>query len=113
MFIVADITDYPGLKKAHKAYGKSVDELKREVAIHNPIDRIKPLVDARVPILLIHGDKDRKVPMAKHSSVLAKRYAALGGDVKFIVLPGKGHDLIPELLENEELVSFIAARALS
>ncbi len=110
VFPVADITRYPGLQKAHKAYGKTVAELKQELALHNPIERLKPLAAARVPILLVHGDRDSQVPLSQHSAVVAKRYAALGGDVKLIVLPGKGHDLIPEVLENEQLIAFIEAR---
>jgi dipeptidyl aminopeptidase/acylaminoacyl peptidase len=111
VFPVADITRYPGLQKAHKAYGKTVAQLKEDLALHNPVQRLKPLADAHVPILLVHGDKDSQVPLSQHSAVVAKRYAALGGDIKLVVLPGKGHDLIPEVLENDQLVAFIEARA--
>jgi hypothetical protein len=112
IFAVADITRYPGLQHVQEAYGKTVPELTQELALHNPVERLKPLAEARVPIFLLHGDKDHKIPLGRHSAVLAKRYAALGGDVRLIVLPGKAHDLTPEVLENDELLAFVTERSL-
>jgi pimeloyl-ACP methyl ester carboxylesterase len=112
IFTVADVAHYPGLQRVQKAYGRTLAELKREMPLLNPIERLKPLADARVPIFLLHGEKDHMVPLSRHSAVLVKRYVALGGNVRLIVLPDKAHELTPEFLEHEELVAFVTERAL-
>ena len=56
----------------------------------SPIDLLEPLAKAKVPILLVCGDKDHAVPYEENDAILEKRYKALGGDVKVIV-EKKGH----------------------
>ncbi len=59
---------------------------------------------ARMPVLIIHGEKDRTVPIA-YSERLHEALQAAGGNVEFIRVPGKGHDntiiegLEPNVLE--------------
>ena len=57
----------------------------------NPVDRLKPLADARVPLLLVYGDGDKTVPHRENSEVVHDRYRALGGPVERIVKPGVDH----------------------
>ena len=57
----------------------------------NPVDRLKPSADAKVPILLVYGDGDRTVPHLENSEVVYERYRALGGPVDRIVKPGADH----------------------
>jgi pimeloyl-ACP methyl ester carboxylesterase len=57
----------------------------------NPVDRLKRLADAKVPILLVYGDKDRSVPHLENSEVVYDRYKALGGPVERVVKPGADH----------------------
>ena len=56
----------------------------------SPIDLLEPLAKAKVPILLVCGDKDHAVLYEENDAILEKRYKALGGPVKVIV-EKKGH----------------------
>jgi alpha-beta hydrolase superfamily lysophospholipase len=87
--------------------------LAAHLAEHNPIDRLKPLAEAGVPILHVHGDSDTVVPIEKNSGELAHRYIALGGKMRLIVVPGKGHQVAPEFFQCRKLVDFVIAEALA
>lgn len=87
----------------------TVAELEKALPQHNPIDRLEPLAKARVPILHIHGDADKLVPLDKNSQVLHDRYVALGGPVKLIVVAGKGHEAMAAYFEEPRLVAFLKA----
>ena len=76
--------------KLLKAYGFK-DDHEAIASGNNPVDRLKPLADARVPILLVYGDKDRGVPHLENSEVVYERYKALGGPVERVVKPGADH----------------------
>lgn len=108
IYPVCDLRSYPGLSKAAGAYGLTPQELEEQLTRHNPIDRLEPLAKAGVPILHIHGDADAVVPLEKNSQVVAERYAALGGKMKLLVVPGKGHAEIPEYFQEERLVRFLS-----
>ena len=72
-----------------KAYGVTEEQaLKYE---GNPIDQLKPLADAMIPILHVVGDADVVVPVEENSAVIEARYKALGGSIKVILKPGVGH----------------------
>ena len=109
IYTVCDLRSYPGLERACGAYGLSAAELAGHLAEHNPIDRLSSLAKAGVPILHIHGDADKVVPLEKNSGELARRYHALGGQVRLIVIPGKGHQVCDEFFHCQELVDFVAA----
>jgi pimeloyl-ACP methyl ester carboxylesterase len=111
IYTVCDLRSYPGLEKASGAYRMSAAELERRLAEHNPIERLAPLAKAGVPILHIHGDADVAVPLEKNAGELARRYRALGGQVRLIVVPGKGHQVCPEFFQCQELVDFVIAHA--
>src|SRR5580658_8143644 len=51
IYPVCDLRSFPGLKKAAPAYGLKPEELEKQLADHNPINRLKPLAEAGVPIL--------------------------------------------------------------
>lgn len=57
----------------------------------SPVDRLQPLAAAKIPILLVYGDKDHVVPHDENSEVIFDRYKALGGPVERIVKPGLDH----------------------
>jgi len=111
IYPVCDLRSYPGLDRACGAYGLSAAELEARLAEHNPIDRLAPLAKAGVPILHVHGDADKVVPLEKNSGELARRYRALGGQVRLVVVPGKGHQVCPEFFQCQELVDFVIAHA--
>jgi predicted esterase len=82
-------------------------KLEKQLTQHNPIDRLEPLAKAGVPILHIHGDSDKVVPLEKNSQIVSDRYSALGGKMKLIVVAGKGHAEIPEYFQELRLVQFL------
>jgi pimeloyl-ACP methyl ester carboxylesterase len=107
IYPVCDLRSFPGLVKAAPAYGLKPEELEKQHAEHNPIDRLKPLAKAGVPILHIHGDDDKVVPLEPNSKTVSDRYGALGGKMKLIVIPAKGHAEIPEYFQEPRLVQFL------
>jgi len=109
IYPACDLRSYPRIPRAAEAYGVTEAEMEKILPQHNPIDRLEPLAKAAVPILHISGDADRAVPLEKNSQVLHDRYRALGGPVKLIVVPGKGHEAIPEYFKEPRLVEFLKA----
>jgi len=57
----------------------------------NPVDNLAPLAKAKIPLLLVYGDKDTVVPHAENSELVFDRYKALGGPVERVVKPGQDH----------------------
>lgn len=107
IYPVCDLRSYPGLKQAAGAYGLSPERLEEQLSKHNPIDRLEPLAKAGVPILHVHGDSDKVVPLEKNSQIISDRYTVLGGKMKLIIVPGKGHAEIPEYFQEARLVQFL------
>src|SRR5262249_47733416 len=70
IYPVCDLRSYPGLKQAAGAYELSPEELEKQLAQHNPIDRLAPLAKAGVPILHIHGNADTVVPLDRNSQIV-------------------------------------------
>lgn len=72
-----------------KAYGLTEEQaLKYD---RNPIDQLKPLAEANIPILHVVGDADDVVPVEENSAIIEARYKALGGSIQVISKPGVGH----------------------
>jgi hypothetical protein len=109
IYTVCDLRSYPGLDRASGAYGLSAAELAERLVEYNPIERLAPLVEARVPILHVHGNADKVVPLENNSGELIRRYRALGGQARLIIVPGKGHQVCPEFFECQEMVDFVIA----
>lgn len=111
IYPVCNLLSYPGLEKACGAYDMSAEQLGRNLTEHNPIDRLKPLAEARVPIYHLHGDSDTLVPLEENSGRVASRYRALGGEIILNVVPGQGHNMWSGWFECEPLVDFIIRHA--
>lgn len=78
----------------------------------NPVDGLKPLADAKVPLLHVYGDADDVVPWDENTGIIADRYKALGGSIELIGKPGIGHH--PHGLEDSTpIVEFILKHASS
>jgi len=74
----------------------------------NPIDNLKPLADAKIPIFAVCGGADDVVPLDENMEIVRKRYETLGGKVQIIVKPGGGHH--PHSLPDPTpIVDFILA----
>lgn len=111
IYPVCNLESYPGLKRAAAAFELSSDELKIQLAKHNPIDRLQSLAKANVPILHIHGDNDKVVPLKSNSGELETRYKAFGGPVEIQVVKGQGHNMWRGWFESQKLTDFIIKHA--
>lgn len=56
-----------------------------------PAQRLEGLAAANIPLLLVLGTEDAVVPNAENGSLLASRYASVGGPVEVWEKPGNGH----------------------
>jgi len=97
--------------KLLKAYGFASDA--EAIAYRgNPVDNLKPLADARVPLLHVYGDADPAVPWDENTGVIAERYKQLGGSITLISKPGVAHH--PHgLSDPAPIVEFIMKHAVS
>ncbi|MBN2023871.1 MAG: prolyl oligopeptidase family serine peptidase [Pirellulales bacterium] len=111
IYTVCDPSSWPGLAGACSAYGLSEAQFKEHLSEHNPLERLRPLAKAGIPILHIHGDADDVVPLERNSAELARRYKALGGPMTLLIPKGKGHQVCPEFFERQELVDFFIEQA--
>ena len=73
-----------------KAYGFKSDA-EAIAYTGNPVDNLKPLVDANVPLLLVYGTADTVVPWDENAGVVAERYRKMGGTIVSIPKPGVNH----------------------
>ncbi|MCX6625844.1 MAG: prolyl oligopeptidase family serine peptidase [Acidobacteria bacterium] len=106
IYPVCDLRSYPGLARASGAYGMTESGLEQHLHEHNPIDRLAPLARERVPLLHLHGNADKTVPLEANSGELIRRYRALGGPAELVVVNGKGHEEIPEFFQSARLLEF-------
>jgi pimeloyl-ACP methyl ester carboxylesterase len=91
-------------------YGaKSEEELFEKAA--SPIDELKTLAEAKVPLLHVYGDADQGVPPEENTAVLAERYKQLGGEIALIAKPGVGH--VHGLEDSTPIVEFIESNCLT
>lgn len=112
IYPVCNLLSYPGVARAARAYGFSLQQLQANIHQHNPLDRLAPLAAAGVPILHLHGDRDTAVPLEQNSAELARRYRALGGQMELLVIEGKGHEIVPEFWQNPRLAEFFLKHAV-
>jgi len=109
IYPVTNLQSWPNLggEPIQQAYGMSEAELRKHLRKNNPIDRLPPLAHANVPIFHIHGDADKVVSLQENTLAFARRYDALGGKVDVEVIPGKGHEEVPEFFASERLLDFL------
>lgn len=77
-----------------------------------PLNNLKGIAEAKIPIIAVAGDADDVVPMDENILMLEKRYRELGGLIELIVKPGVGHH--PHSLDNPApVVTFLLQHAKS
>lgn len=86
--------------KLKKVFGLSEEQAL--AAAISPLDHIKPLADAKIPILSICGDADTAVPYLENTAIFAERYRALGGPIEVVLKPGVDHH--PHSLKDPEVI---------
>jgi pimeloyl-ACP methyl ester carboxylesterase len=104
---VMDFKSWPGAGSGGilKSYGfKNAEEAKAYK--RNPVDSLKSLADAGVPIIHVVGDADTVVPVSENTAVAEKRYHKMGGTFKVIHKKKVGHH--PHSLKDPApLVDFV------
>ncbi len=83
-------------KCCKQVYGITEEEAKS--FDRSPIDILKPIADAKIPIIHVCGGADEIVPITENSDMLQKRLQELGHDMTLIVKPDCLHH--PHSLEN-------------
>ncbi|MFM7057416.1 MAG: alpha/beta hydrolase family protein [Planctomycetota bacterium] len=111
IYPVCNLSSYPGLERAAGAFELTAARLQERLREFNPVDRLEPLVKARVPLFAIHGDVDRLVPLEANSGLVKKRCEELGGGMELVIPPGQGHSMWPGFFQSEELVAFVLRHA--
>jgi pimeloyl-ACP methyl ester carboxylesterase len=106
IYPVCNVVGFSISDRALAAYGMTESEMRAHTGEHNPVERLAGLAAQKVPILHLHGDADKVVPLESNSAELARRYAALGGQAEIVVVNGKGHEEVPEYFESERLLQF-------
>jgi len=112
IYPVTDLRSYPGLEKAAMAYGWPVKKMTRKLAANNPVSRVKPLAEARVPILHLHGDIDGLVPLENNSGAIAAAYKSYGATMTLLIQHGQGHNMWEGFFQSQALVDFVISEAL-
>lgn len=98
---VCDFKSWPGGKgkgpgskvdwaKLQKDYGFKTEKEAMEWKF-NPVDNLKPLAKAGIPLLHLCGDADEVVPYPENTVILFDNYQKLGGQTKLILKPGMKH----------------------
>jgi pimeloyl-ACP methyl ester carboxylesterase len=115
IYPVGDISVFSwgnNLAGTSKTYGLSEEEMKAQFPKHNPIERLAPIAEKKIPIFHISGDKDGAVPAARNSLEVQRRYRALGGEMEVELVPEKGHQECPEIFHSQRLVDFFIGHGL-
>ena len=73
------------------SYGLTPEQMTMQIREFNPIDNLEPLAQAHVPLLHIHGDADKLVPLDPNSTATVERYRAMGGAIELKVMAGSVH----------------------
>ncbi|MEP6672256.1 MAG: prolyl oligopeptidase family serine peptidase [Chthoniobacter sp.] len=116
---VLDLRSWPGGKgtgkgdahcwqQALEIYGLTEDTAKDFKG--NPLDRLAPLIAAKIPVLTICGDSDKVVPYTENSAILVERFKAANANVSVILKPGGDHH--PHSLKDPQpIVDFLTQYA--
>ena len=112
---VCDFKSWPGGKGKGKGSPKDWEKCRSDYHFaseaealaytKNPVDNLKPLAEANIPLIHLCGDADDVVPVEENTKVIEERYAKLGGLMKVIVKKGVGH--VHSLVPPDPIVDFI------
>ena len=94
--------------EAAKAYGyASVSEFQKQSLQLSPLSHAGPLVKAKIPVFILHGDSDRIVPAKENSQPFVITYTGRGGVAELLLVPGKGHEEVDEYFKSDRLAEFL------
>ena len=88
---VMDFKSWPKINPTiKKAYGFR-NQKEAEAYRKNPVDNLKPLARAGIPIIHVVGMTDKVVPVSENTQLAEKRYKEFGGTLKVIRKKDVGH----------------------
>lgn len=92
---VCDVESWPG-RKQEKLWNDFLTEWnlnENDMAGFkgNPLDNLKPIAKAEIPIIGVAGDSDTTVPYEENLEILAQRYKKMHGKTEVILKPGCDH----------------------
>lgn len=58
---------------------------------NHPVDNIAPILQNRIPVMMVSGDSDRIVPYAENGAHMTAFFRENGGDITEILKPGGDH----------------------
>jgi pimeloyl-ACP methyl ester carboxylesterase len=117
---VCDFKSWPGGKGSAPGSRQDWDQLKRAYGLTeeqallypgNPVDNLRPLVEAGVPIIAVYGEADVDLPPAENILLVQRRYAELGGEIAVLAKKAVGHHP-HSLLDPTPILQFILPRTL-
>ena len=75
----------------------------------SPIDKMEPLIENNIPIIMLYGNADKVVIYEENGKVLEEYYKANGGDLKVICKSMTGHH--PHgLTDPTPIIEFVESR---
>ena len=113
IYPVCNLADWPMRSKGTTLadYNLTEDEFRAKLKELNPLDNLKGLLTNKVPMFVVHGDKDGTVPYKENTQILKERYEAGGGPITVKLIAGEGHRESPPFFECPELVEFVLKQA--
>ncbi len=114
IYPVCNLSSWPLVSSKQQTladFAMTEPELVAKLAEFNPVDNLKGLLENKVPMFAVHGDKDTLVPYDLNTKILKDRYEAGGGSIQVKVIPDKGHQVDPAFFECQELVDFVLKHA--
>ncbi len=92
-------------KRLQGVYGFK-DEAEALAFPTNPVDHLKSMAKAKIPVLAVVGQADDTVPVSENIDLVEQRYKAMGGKIEIIRKPGCNHH--PHSLEDPApIVKFV------
>lgn len=105
--VPGSVTDW---ERCKKAYGFTTEEQALTYPL-NPVDNLKPIADAHIPIIAVYGEADTDLSPEENILIVDKRYRELGGAIQLIPKPGVGHHP-HSLADPTPVVNFILTHTI-
>lgn len=100
--------------RVYEAHGLSQAGFRKAMDRHNPIDRIRPLARAGVPVYHLHGNADTMVPYQANAVDFIERYRTAAGTPEIATLqtvPHQGHEEIPEFFISQPFLEWLLSES--
>ena len=115
IYPVCNLADWPlrnaNMKATLADYNLSESDFRAKLTELNPLDNLKGLLAAKVPMFVVHGDADAVVPYKENTLILKERYEKGEGSIAVKLIAGEGHRETASFFECRELIDFVLQQA--